>query len=153
MKELTYLAIFLTVSLESFSRMIALINSLVSNPCHEPRDHMELLLQVGVIRPISRDTEPGYKTTELSSDLVRDPFSEKKTKGSSAHVSNLNKINNNKTAEHDKVRHQKETLIIEKDPVFVPVESWKENTQVCVSEYQKRHSTLNWVIFCPLNLI
>jgi len=95
--------------------------------------------QVGVIRPISRDTDPGYKTTELSSH-VREPFSEKKTKGSSAHVSNLNKINNNKTAEHDKVRHQKETLIIEKDPVFVPVESWIENTQNKKPQSKKIHS-------------
>jgi hypothetical protein len=54
---------------------------------------------------------------------------EKKNKSSSAHVSNLNKINNNKTVEHEK-----ETLVIE------PVESWIEHTQNKKPHSKKIHS-------------
>lgn len=100
--------------------------------------------QVGVIRPISRDNDPGYKAQELHSQgdfkLARDAFSDKNSKGSSMHVSNLNKINNNKAEEQEKTRHMKETLIIEKDPVFVPVESWIENTQNKKPQSKKIHS-------------
>ena len=60
---------------------------------------------------------------------TRDLFREHKPKTNTAHVSNLNKINNNKSEQH-----QKETLIIEKDPALAPVESWRENTQVKVSK-------------------
>ena len=65
---------------------------------------------------------------------VRDSLSENKAKTNTVHVSNLNKVNNNKTVEHDNSKHQRETLIIEKDPVFIPVETWIENTQVNVSK-------------------
>ena len=65
---------------------------------------------------------------------VRNTTSENKTKTNVVSVSKLNKVNTNKTVDHDKSKHQKETLIIEKDPVFVPVESWIENTQVSVSK-------------------
>jgi len=113
-----------------------------SNP---PDSKNSLPKQVGVIRPISRDSDVINKTTDLMSqcDLkptVRDTFSEKKNKASPAHVSNLNKINNNKTIERESPKHQKETLIIEKDPVFVPVENWKENTQNKKPHSKKIHS-------------
>ena len=82
---------------------------------------------------------------------VRNTSSENKTKTNVVNVSKLNKVNNNKTVDHDKSKHQKETLIIEKDPVFVPVESWIENTQVNVSkdnEYKIRVNVdiLNFVM-------
>ena len=106
------------------------------------RDHTGLSIQVGVIRPISRDHDAFNKTSELmsQSDIKtnRDNFnsSENKLKSNGVHVSNLNKINNNKNVEREPIapKVEKETLIIEKDPLFVPVESWIENnTQVNVS--------------------
>jgi len=92
--------------------------------------------QVGVIRPITRDTDPGNKTGEwMSQGNLKPVVGEKKSKSSSAQVSNLNRINNNKTAEHEK-----ETLVIEPDPVFVPVESWTEHTQNKKPHSKKIHS-------------
>ena len=71
-------------------------------------------LQIGVIRPISRDSD------------------------SQLHQKTANSVNNhkrgvkdNKQADCDiKDEPKKETLIIEKDPLIVPIESWVDNTQV-----------------------
>ena len=77
-----------------------------------------------MIRPISRDAQDIQPVTKAKKIL-----SENKTKtNNSVLVSNLNKVNNNRTAENRDP--QKETLVIEKDPVLVPVESWGSNTQV-----------------------
>jgi len=110
-----------------------------------PDSKNSLPKQVGVIRPISREADAINKTTDLMSqrDLkpaVRNTSSENKTKTNVVNVSKLNKVNNNKTVDHDKSKHQKETLIIEKDPVFVPVESWIENTQNKKPHTKKIHS-------------
>ena len=72
--------------------------------------------KVGVIRPISRelDNRPLNDNVHL--------------------VSNLNKVNNNRNvnanSNNNNRKQEKETLIIEKDSVHVPVVSWNENTQV-----------------------
>merc|ERR1711936_1512324 len=85
--------------------------------------------QVGVIRPISRDLDvtrrPGKQLNNHSDlQLKKDELKENKT--SPIHVNKNNKVSGSKQNNDEK---KKETLIIEKDPVFVPVESWKENTQ------------------------
>ena len=90
------------------------------------------VLQVGVIRPIlSRD----YDSTRAAAKDAAKVGSKEQS------VTQQQQVNrNNKANKVDKELHQdnkKETLIIEKDPLFVPIESWKENnTQVlfpCVS--------------------
>lgn len=90
------------------------------------------VLQVGVIRPIlSRD----YDSTRAAAKDAAKAGSKEQS------VTQQQQVNrNNKANKVDKELHQdnkKETLIIEKDPLFVPIESWKENnTQVlfpCVS--------------------
>jgi len=84
--------------------------------------------QVGVIRPISREAQDAGPMPKVKKIL-----SENKTKTNSVLVSNLNKVNNNRTEENRDpskakdslvIEKGKETLVIEKDPVFVPVESW-----------------------------
>jgi len=84
--------------------------------------------QVGVIRPISREAQDAGPMPKVKKIL-----SENKTKTNSVLVSNLNKVNNNRTEENRDpskakdsivIEKAKETLVIEKDPVFVPVESW-----------------------------
>merc|ERR1719490_89489 len=69
---------------------------------------------------------------------VKKILSENKTKTNSVLVSNLNKVNNNRTEENRDpskakdslvIEKAKETLVIEKDPVFVPVESWLAQAQ------------------------
>ena len=90
--------------------------------------------QVGVIRPISRDSDaakrPGQDLSNHS-DLKLKKDELKENKSSPIHVEKNNKVSGSKQNNEDK---KKETLIIEKDPVFVPVESWKENTQVFEQE-------------------
>lgn len=85
--------------------------------------------QVGVIRPISRDSDavkrPGLDLSNHS-DLKLKKDELKENKSSPIHVKKNNKVSGSKQNNDEK---KKETLIIEKDPVFVPVESWKENTQ------------------------
>merc|ERR1719361_1272726 len=85
--------------------------------------------QVGVIRPISRESDavkrPGQDLSNHS-DLKLKKDELKENKSSPIHVKKNNKVSGSKQKNDDK---KKETLIIEKDPVFVPVESWKENTQ------------------------
>ena len=96
--------------------------------------YMASSFQVGVIRPISRDSDaakrPGQDLSNHS-DLKLKKDELKENKSSPIHVKKNNKVNGSKQNNDDK---KKETLIIEKDPVFVPVESWKENTQVFVQE-------------------
>ena len=92
-----------------------------------------LLFQVGVIRPISRDSD-GAKQQDFNNHrdlkLKKDELKENKT--SPIHVNKNNKVSGSK---ENNDQRKKETLIIEKDPVFVPVESWKENTQVFDQRY------------------
>ena len=87
-----------------------------------------LLFQVGVIRPISRDSD-GAKQQDFNNHrdlkLKKDELKENKT--SPIHVNKNNKVSGSK---ENNDQRKKETLIIEKDPVFVPVESSRENTQV-----------------------
>jgi len=87
--------------------------------------------QVGVIRPISREAQDAGPMPKVKKIL-----SENKTKTNSVLVSNLNKVNNNRSEENRDpskdsvvIEKAKETLVIEKDPVFVPVESWLANPQ------------------------
>merc|ERR550517_292925 len=89
--------------------------------------------EVGVIRPISREAQDAGPMPKVKKIL-----SENKTKTNSVLVSNLNKVNNNRTEENRDpskakdslvIEKAKETLVIEKDPVFVPVESWLAQAQ------------------------
>merc|ERR1719295_2199042 len=89
--------------------------------------------KVGVIRPISREAQDAGPMPKVKKIL-----SENKTKTNSVLVSNLNKVNNNRTEENRDpskakdalvIEKAKETLVIEKDPVFVPVESWLNAAQ------------------------
>ena len=53
-----------------------------------------------------------------------------------------NRVNKVNKIEHKDLHgeNKKETLIIEKDPLFVPIESWKENsTQVMTNNSHVRH--------------
>jgi len=70
------------------------------------------LKQVGVIRPISRDIE------------TRDSVTSARSAVSAPHVNRNNKINKIDKNLNDE---KKETLIIEKDPLFVPIDTWREN--------------------------
>ena len=77
-----------------------------------------------MIRPISRDidTNTGTGRTHIKETL-------KENKVTPPLVNRNNKVNKlDKELNNEK---KKETLIIEKDPLVVPIESWKENnTQV-----------------------
>ena len=76
---------------------------------------------------------PGKQLNNHSDlQLKKDELKENKT--SPIHVNKNNKVSGSK---ENNDQRKKETLIIEKDPVFVPVESWKENTQVF--EQEKQH--------------
>ena len=87
-------------------------------------------LQVGVIRPISRDSDTGRSGTR--SEPHRTPGhlgTLKENKVLPSHVNRNNKVN--KIDQELNNEKKKETLIIDKDPLVVPIESWKENnTQV-----------------------
>ena len=87
-------------------------------------------LQVGVIRPISRDSDTLGPRSGARSESHRVPgHLEKENKVIPPHVNRNNKVN--KIDQELNNEKKKETLIIDKDPLVVPIESWKENnTQV-----------------------
>ena len=120
---------------EILSNLMEYTNTIFYQIYETLRDsYMASSFQVGVIRPISRDSDAGKRPgQELSnhSDLKLKKDELKENKSSPIHVKKNNKVSGSKQNNDDK---KKETLIIEKDPVFVPVESWKENTQVFVQE-------------------
>ena len=76
--------------------------------------------QVGVIRPVARDMPD-------SAPKVKKVLAENKTKTNSVLVSNLNKVNNNRTEENRDPR--KEVIVIDKE-VLVPVDPWTSQGQV-----------------------
>ena len=77
-----------------------------------------------MIRPISRDSENTQKHKLQENFTVTS-------------VNKNNKVNNNKKKTELTEEKKKETLIIEKDPIIVPIESWAQNnTQVDFNELE-----------------
>ena len=89
-----------------------------------------LWLQVGVIRPISR-AHDSNRAKDGDKSLAKETSKEPVTETLN------NRVNKVSAVEHKDLNseNKKETLIIEKDPLFVPIESWKENnTQVMTNK-------------------
>ena len=83
-----------------------------------------------MIRPISRDNDANRaKDVTKNLETSKQPMTENNS------VQKVSKV------EHKNLRDEKkETLIIEKEPPFVPIESWKENsTQVMTNNSPVRH--------------
>ena len=83
-----------------------------------------------MIRPISRDNDANRaKDVTKNLETSKQPMTENNS------VQKVSKV------EHKNLRDEKkETLIIEKEPPFVPIESWKENsTQVMTNNSHVRH--------------
>ena len=72
---------------------------------------------MGVIRPISRDTDPSKAKAGPKTGLKENQV-------------NRNLKVNSPDKDHDK---EKETLIIDRDPLLVPIDTWKDNTQVVIN--------------------
>ena len=91
-----------------------------------------LWLQVGVIRPISR-AHDSNRAKDGDKSLAKETSKEPVTETLN------NRVNKVGAAEHKDLNgeNKKETLIIEKDPLFVPIESWKENNTQASSSEQK----------------
>ena len=85
-----------------------------------------------MIRPISR-AHDSNRAKDDNKSLAKETSKEPMTETLNNRVNKVSKV------EHKDLHgeNKKETLIIEKDPLFVPIESWKENnTQVMTNKSQ-----------------
>ena len=74
-----------------------------------------------MIRPISRDNDSSRVKAGA------------KTVASLGLKENISINRNNKVNSADANDKPKETLIIDKDPLLVPIDTWKDNTQVVIN--------------------